>query len=195
MSKRAFPPELRTASVISRWSIVWTLTKDTVSNHSYFVTFYSREIAKLIGWKGDMGNLMFRALTHDLDELVTGDLVSPVKKEIIDDKRAEEYISMKMEERLPVVVHDLDEMDVNEQETDEAFLIIKAADRLDALIFLIVERRLGNAVISPRIPSVWANLEAAWRALPAPKDELDKLWNTVILPAIHEHETTGGFGI
>ena len=40
---RCFPPELRTASVIARWSIVWTLTRDTVSNHSYFVALYARE--------------------------------------------------------------------------------------------------------------------------------------------------------
>lgn len=198
MTKRAFPPELRTASVVPRWSIVWTLTRDTVSNHSFYVTFYAREIARLIKWPGDHGNLMFRAMTHDLDELITGDIVSPVKREIIDDRRASEFIDAKMSERFAVIMKDLDEMgdeDRFEQEEGQAWDIVKAADRLDALLFLVIEQRMGNSVIAPRIPSAWASFEAAWRKLPADEDMLNRTWNTVILPAVNDHATTGGFGI
>lgn len=199
---RAFPPELRTASVVPRWSVVWTLTRDTVSNHSFFVTFYTREIARLIGWRGDMADLMYRALTHDLDETITGDVVSPVKEEIIDDKRAAAYIDRMMEERLPFVARDLDEMARGGKtplawmtEDEEAWLIVKAADKLDALIFLLGETRLGNGVIAPHMPRARNKFEGAWRALPAPKDQLDELWNTVMMPVIREHEINGGWGV
>lgn len=206
MTKRRFPPELRTMSVVPRWSIVWTLTRDTVANHSYFVTFYAREIARLIGWNGDMADLMYRALVHDCDETITGDICSPVKNEIIDDKRAEEYIALRMEERLPHVVKDLDDMegDINSMlavqqqkaiESSEAWLIVKAADKMDALIFLLTEERLGNGVIAPHMPRSWAKFEAAWRALPAHDGELDRLWNTCMVPAVMAHKTDGGFGI
>lgn len=194
---RRFPPELRTASVVPRWSIVWTLTKDNVAVHSFFVTFYAREIARIIKWQGDIGDLMFRALSHDLDELQTGDIVSPVKAEIIDESRAEIYIDTKMRERLPFVMADLDEIseETDEQEDGEAWAIVKAADRLDALIFLLFEVRLGNNIISPNIPRAWNRFEAAWKNLPGDKDDLDRLWNTVIVPAVKAHEQSGGFGI
>lgn len=204
MSKRRFPPELRTASVVPRWSIVWTLTRDVLTNHSFYVVFYAHAIAKLLGWKGDIGDLMYRALVHDLDETISGDICAPVKREIIDDKRAEEYIEQKMRERLPCVVQDLNQIadknyarfgNATNNEENEAWAIIKAADRLDALLFLIVERRMGNGVISSLITSATANLEASWRALPASKAALDEFWNTTIMPVIREHDTTGGYGI
>lgn len=187
---RRFPPELRTASVVPRWSIIWTLTRDSVANHSFFVTFYAREIAVLIEWQGYLDDLMYMALVHDLEETATGDVVSTVKAEIIDDKRAAAYIDRKMRERMPFVADDMEAMG-----SEEIKRIIKAADKLDALIFLMVERRLGNGVIAPHLPSAHAKFEAAWRNLPADKDKLDELWNTCMVPAIKEHEVAGGFGI
>jgi 5'-deoxynucleotidase len=201
MKKHAplFPPELRTMSVVPRWSVVWTLTRDNLTNHSYYVAMYSYSIAKLINWQGDAGALLFRALTHDCEETVTGDLVSPVKSEILDDERAARFIDLKMNERLPYIVRELELLerndDVGDDDTNEAWRIIKAADRLDALLFLITERRLGNQVISSHIPRSLIQTEAAFRALPAPPDELDKLWNTYMTPAIKEHEISGGMGI
>lgn len=198
MSKRRFPPELRTASVVPRWSIVWTLTRDTVSNHSFFVTFYAREIARMIEWRGDMGDLMYRALVHDLDETITGDIVSPVKEQIIDNKRAADYIDARMAERLPQVIQDLDLMKSIfrfPSEDSEAWRIVKAADKLDALIFLLVEERLGNGVLAPHMPRAWKKMEMYWRALPANEAILDRLWTHTMVPAILDHKTNGGFGI
>lgn len=191
-----FPPELRTLSVVPRWSVVWTLTRDTVSNHSFFVTIYTRNIAKVINWKGNFGNLMFRALVHDAEESVIGDLPGPVKHEIIDDQRASDYVYVKMQERLAFVIEDLDQLaEDNEKEDAEAWRIIKAADRLDALIFMITERRLGNGVIAPHLPSAWAKFEAAWHDLPDTGENLDKLWSTYMVPMIKEHEMRGGWGL
>lgn len=210
--RRRFPPELRTASVVPRWSVVWTLTRDTVANHSFFVTFYAREIARLIEWGGDIGDLMFRALTHDLDETVTGDIVSPVKQEIIDDKRAEAYVNIQMRKRLPRVMQDLEEIRARQHATldgvgarwderrwDEGTRIIKAADKLDALIFLIGEGRLGNGVIQPHLPFAWVKFERHWLELPvpmhAPRDYLQRLYDNVMAPVVKSHESNGGFGI
>lgn len=194
---RRFPPELRTMSVVPRWSIVWTLTQDYLSNHSYFVTFYAREIALLIGWKGDLADLMYRALVHDVEETITGDICSPVKSGILDDEKAQDFIDTKMVDRLPFIVTDLEAMyeKSGHEEDVEAHAIIRAADKLDALIFLIVERRKGNGVIEPNLPRAMNSMEGCWRDLPAPKEHLDFLWNTVIVPAIDAHRNMGGFGI
>lgn len=197
-----FSPELRTASIVPRWSVVWTLTRDVVSNHSFFVTLYADQIAELISWykmpfgTGHRGTLAFMAITHDLDEVATGDLVAPVKKEILDTAKATKYIDRVMEERLPWVTgHTRTIRDYCPSTYTEAKLIIKAADRLDALLFLTVEARLGNGVIVPRIPECEKSFLEAWRALPCHAAELDSLYSVVVQPAIEAHRTTGGYGL
>lgn len=196
-----FPPELRTASIVPRWSIVWTLTRDTVANHSYYVTFYARKIAQLLGWGGNWATLMFLALTHDLDETITGDMVSPVKGEILDMERAADYIEMKMTERLPDIMQETKAITdstgnkAKERMIDECWLIIKAADRLDALLFLTGEHRMGNGVIAPRIADAESRLYSAWMDLPADHDDLQEMWQTVMLPVIKNHGEQGGHGV
>jgi len=196
-----FPPELRTASIVPRWSIVWTLTRDTVANHSYYVTLYARKIAQLLNWGGNWGTLVFLALTHDLDETITGDVVSPIKSEILDGERAADFIEMKMRERLPDIMYetnkitDCDGNPAKERMIDECWRIIKAADRLDALLFLIGERRMGNAVIAPRIIDAQTRFYSSWLDLPKGNDTLQELWQTVMLPVIKAHEEQGGHGV
>src|SRR5262245_9639052 len=195
MEDNPFPPELRTASVVPRWSIVWTLTRDTVSNHSFFVTFYAHQIAQMIMWRGEYRLLMYRALTHDLDETITGDLPSPVKREIVDDRRAASYVRAQMIERMRVVAEARRGFEEHVKECEEADRIIKAADRLDALIFLLTERRLGNGVIAPSLPKAQKTLEIAWFMLPADPDKLHMLWHTVVVRSINDHEQNGGWGL
>jgi 5'-deoxynucleotidase YfbR-like HD superfamily hydrolase len=196
-----FPPELRTASVVPRWSVVWTLMRDSVANHSYYVAIYSRKIAQLLDWTGNWSMLMFLALVHDLDETITGDMVSPVKSQIIDADRAADYINLKMEERLPDIMREVNSMTdcqnnlAKQRTVDECWLIIKAADRLDALLFLIGEQRMGNGVVAPRIIDAQARFYASWMDLPKAKTELQEIWQTVILPVIKEHENQGGHGV
>lgn|SRR5262245_11472089 len=186
-SNSPFPPELRTASVVPRWSIVWTLTRDTVANHSFFNTFYSYQIGRLIMWEGDYSMLMYRALTHDLEETITGDLPSPVKREILDSDRAAAYIEGRMANRLGTIMLTRHNQTAFDEKWKEADRIIKAADRLDMLIFLLIEQRLGNGVIAPSVPIAWHLMEEAWYNLPADPDKLSLLWTTNVVPAIELH--------
>lgn len=195
-----FPPELRTASVVPRWSVVWTLMRDTVANHSYFVAMYAYSVAKLIGWSQDLMLVTYLALTHDLDETITGDIVSPVKHAILDENRADDYIDQQMRQRLPTIAAELDALTCcseprREKTVDEAFRIVTVADRLDALLFLLGEQRLGNSIITSRIPSAKSRLYAAFMELPKVRQELDALWNTVLEPVIRIHQEEGGNGV
>ncbi len=196
MSNLPFPPELRTMSIVPRWSICWTLNRDYLSNHSFFVGIYAHDIARMLEWTGPVSALMYLALTHDLDELATGDVVGPAKREIIDVERAEAYVSMKLNEKLPRMMEHIDRYLVASSNWESDILaIIAVADRLDALLFLITEQRLGNTVIGPRAPDAQSRLEAAWFELPAERDELQRLWNTAVLPSIAAQRGQGGFGI
>lgn len=198
VSNLPFPPELRTASIVPRWSIVWTLNKDYVSNHSFFVTMYAVSIARLIGWKGPLDMLMYEALIHDLDETITGDIVSPVKKEILDKAKAATYVQKFMEKRLYYILRTYDWIFTDKAVGTTLYgmdLIVKAADRLDALLFLIVEQRLGNTVIGPRIPDALQQLKDAWWQLPGLSQHVLSAWENEVLPSIEAHKAEGGFGV
>jgi 5'-deoxynucleotidase len=192
-----FPPELRTMSIVPRWSIVWTTQEDNVANHSFYVTVYSHMIARTIKWKGPKDYLMFLALMHDADETITGDVVSPAKDQIVDYDKMADYVDAKMYERMGGLVHELAEMgnSISTKVGEEADAIVKAADRMDALFFLLVEARRGNNVIDSLILKAQLRLESAWRELPAEETVLDFKWNTVVLPAIERHKVEGGLGI
>lgn len=188
-----FPPELRTLGVIRRWSVVWTLTEDTVSNHSFFVSLYANQIAKMIRWQGDYGQLLFTAIAHDAEENASGDIVAPAKQAMLDTQRAQSYLREQMLRRMPTIINQQDAIAASPD-----FLaikrIVKAADRLDALLFLTVEKRMGNGVVAPRIPEVYEGLRASWQELPADSKKLAALWIEV-KDAVTEHATSGGFGV
>lgn len=187
-----FPPELRTASIIPRWSVVWTLNRDTVANHSYYVAVYAHQIARLIQWDGHMARLLFMALTHDLDETVTGDIVSPVKKAIVDIDRYRDYVGPAMHRRMPDI---WSQVIRNMDKDNEMAAIVNVADRLDAVLFLTVERRMGNLHIIDRCNNILQHFNEAWYKLPAPRAKLEELMRTVVIPAVEAHNVMGGNGV
>jgi hypothetical protein len=73
--------------------------------------------------------------------------------------------------------------------------IIKAADRMDAVLYLITQEKLGNNLVHNRIVDTQNRLEAAWRDLPADRHVIDLTWQTKVLPSIKAHYTHGGRGV
>lgn len=196
-----FPPELRTASVVQRWSIVRTLTEDSVSNHSFYVAFYALQIARLINWPGPYQDLMFAALLHDVEEVIISDIISPVKKAIVDQGAMSNFLSEQMKLRLPLIETQLDAI-YQSIWADSIENIVKVADKVDAVIFLVIEQRMGNAVIAPLYDDAQQHLRAAWEALGltlyATKYEIaahGHLWDDQLWPAIQSHWRHGAIGI
>lgn len=187
-----FPPEIRTASVVSRWSVVRTITEDTVANHSYYVAFYAHQIARAIDWTGPTASLMYMALIDDLSETITGDITGPVKSKILDLDRYDEYISRKMAERMPGV-YVLPASVVHYEA--EMVAIVKAADLLDRVLFLIVEQRMGNRLLDSRRERCEALLREAWYRLPGDPKQIERAWVFGILSVIRHHERRGGEGV
>lgn len=202
MSTDTFPAELRTASFVPRWSVLWSLTRDSLTNHSFFVALYAHQIARLIRWDGSYGALLFYALTHDLDELSTGDVVGPAKKHIIDQDRFDVFTRAQMIKRFPDFVDQLD--DIRASSMHESIRrIVKCADRLDVVLFLTMEERLGNKIVHERCREGIEALRQAWYALPCPGDQDEamwvpaqtSMWATEILGAVEHHRKHGGIGI
>lgn len=193
-----FPPELRTASVVQRWSVVRTFNPDSVSNHSFFVTFYALQIARLIDWDGPYADLTFAALMHDVEETFTGDLVSPVKRQIVDPGALSNFIDEQMKERLPLLGAQLSAI-YESGDSVAIECIIKVADKVDACIHLIIEQRMGNTVLAPLYQDCLENLVLAWHDLGVELQHDDqqwkKVWNSDMYPALQAHWKHGGVGV
>lgn len=200
-----FPPELRTASIVQRWSIVRTLNPDSVANHSFYVSFYALQIARLVEWPGPYADLTFAALMHDVEETFTSDIISPVKKQIVDPAALANFIDEQMKERLPLLGAQIEAI-YDSMWGESIERIIKVADKVDAVVFLILEQRMGNTVLEPLYRDALENLVVAWHELGvelhgselhqgAEGDAHRVLWNDQIYPALQAHWKNGGVGI
>ncbi len=196
MNGSPFPPELRTLAIVPRWCIVNTTLKDNVATHSYYVTVYSYMIARVIEWPGPKAFLMLTALLHDNNESITGDITGPVKASIMDEGAIDESILELTDQRMEGLIQDYYDMEdgVGPGMVDQAQAIVKVADKLDALFFLIMNERMGNTFIQPALDGGMRSLEAAWRRLPAEPTLLDKHWSCTMLPAIQAHRERGARG-
>lgn len=198
-----FPPDLRTASVVTRWGIIRTHSKDTIADHSYRVTMYAQDIAKLMHWEEREGPasftgeyrykayywLMRYALIHDLDEVFTGDTITFIKSEIVDQNRAAHFVATQMQERMPAIAAQFTEIAALPYANDIK-KIVKAADWLDSLLFIIDEQHMGNAGIVKYEAHALDNLKKAWFNLPywpGDKNRIFQLWNSEMQAVIRNH--------
>lgn len=67
------------AQYVKRWTIVHTIKQQSLAEHTFNVTMIARAICKRAGL--DDVNVMKACLAHDLDEILTGDIPSPTKRE------------------------------------------------------------------------------------------------------------------
>lgn len=69
--------------LINRWSLMHCQQRESVLEHSAIVAMLAMlagEIAQTMGKKVDIGVMMSHAIVHDVAEVLTGDVVTPVKK-------------------------------------------------------------------------------------------------------------------
>lgn len=69
--------------LINRWSLMHCQQRETVLEHSAVVALLALlagEIAQAQGEQVDLGIMMGHAIVHDVTEVLTGDVVTPVKK-------------------------------------------------------------------------------------------------------------------
>lgn len=201
--RNPFPPELRTMAIVPRWCIVNTTLKDNVATHSYFVAVYAYMIAQVIGWKGPETYLFMNALMHDNDETITGDITGPYKS-VVMNPEAEPILRDKTVERMGGLIDAYTKIESEyagcasitgeRMVSEEVNSIVAVADTLDAFLFLVLNKRMGNTLVDPALDGGIKSLEGKWRRLPAPKEVLDRTWNTVVLPSIQEHYEKGARG-
>lgn len=137
MTRRYFPPGLRLAARVKRWSTVETLRQNSIAEHMFFVAHYARDVALLIERPDLVPWAMTYALYHDRKETVTGDMPGPVKRSLgaLDN-------TLVNSEDFARFGDDPDGMDTIDAPLVKA--IVKVADVTDQLMEAAVELSLGN---------------------------------------------------
>lgn len=135
---------------IKRWGIMHSVIPDYLSSHSLEVGFLAHALA-MIGNEHfdknyDCDRITVKAIFHDVPEILTGDIPTPVKyysPETRDAYASVEAASIKkLTEMLPQEYREK-YLDIF-CHTDEESVIIKAADRISAYIKCLEEKNYGN---------------------------------------------------
>ena len=104
---------------INRWTVVATTKQQSIAEHTFNVVMIVRAVAKEAGLPDE--DLIKMALEHDIDEIITGDIPTPGKKEI------EKEYHFKF---------DSGGKNMNKATTDERH-ILKVSDLIEAYVFIL----------------------------------------------------------
>ena len=138
---------------INRWGLMRNTVRENISEHSLEVSMIAHALAviknKRLGGNLNAERAALIGIYHDSSEILTGDLPTPVKyfnPEIKDAyKRVEAVAQEKLLNYLP---DDLAEeyrgLFIPEENDTELRRVVKAADKLSALIKCIEEIKAGN---------------------------------------------------
>ena len=138
---------------INRWALMRNTNEETLSQHSHEVAAVAYAICvignKRYGKNYNCERASLLGLYHDMPEILTGDMPTPVKyfnpeiKEAY--KKVEKVAAEKLLDTLPEDLReDFDFLFNKKDEDRELWRIIKAADKISALIKCIEERKAGN---------------------------------------------------
>lgn len=138
---------------IDRWSLMNNSSKENIAEHSHSVAVIAHALAvignKKFGKTYNAERTALLAMYHDTTEVITGDMPTPVKYYNDDIKNVYKNIEHIAGERLLAMLPDEFREDYvpffEKQESDkDLWVLVKAADKIDALIKCIEETRMGN---------------------------------------------------
>lgn len=125
-------------SVVKRWTVISTLRKQSLAEHTLNVIILAERIARQ--WFGitdeaKLYQIVRRALYHDYFETISGDYPSYMKRFVMETGAEAEFADL------------LEGVDVHEKD-ELVHVIIKIADYTDACIFLRMEISHGNVSVT-----------------------------------------------
>ncbi len=137
---------------IDRWALMRNTEKESLDSHSKEVAVIAHALAvignKRFGKSYNADRAAVLGLYHDTHEIITGDMPTPVKYDNSDIttafKAIEDAANDKLLKKLPEDMQDIFSSLLTGDEDEELKPLIKAADKLSALIKCIDERKAGN---------------------------------------------------
>ncbi len=135
---------------IKRWGIMHSLIPDYLSTHSLEVGFIAHSLALIgneyFGKSYDCNAIAIKAIYHDVPEIFTGDIPTPVKYYSSEMKEAYDAVETaslkKLTEMLPEELKaEYESLFVYSEDEKR---LIKAADRISAYIKCLEEKNYGS---------------------------------------------------
>ena len=139
---------------VKRWALMRNTEEENIQEHSHMVAVLAHALAlirtRVFGLPTDANAVAVAALYHDATEILTGDMPTPVKyynEEVrnayktVEQKAAESLISMLPED----FREDYSPLLIADEGDRELHILIKAADKISALIKCLEEKKAGSS--------------------------------------------------
>lgn len=170
---------------IDRWALMRSSRPENLSEHSLEVAMIAHALATIgnvrYGRSLDAGRASLVGLYHDASEIITGDMPTPVKyhdsrirdayKQV--EYEAEQTLLAKLPDDLRPAYEAIFSSDGSEDDT-YLLALVKAADKLSALIKCIDEAQAGNAEFRTAEASTRARVEELAQEMPEVRDFVDE---------------------
>ena len=138
---------------INRWGLMRNTYPENISEHSLQVAMIAHALAVLrnrrFGGSVSPERVALLSLFHDTPEILTGDFPTPVKYRNTAIRSAYQQVELDSAQQLLQLLPDDLQGDYRslflpEEEEKELWVLVKAADKLSALIKCIEEQKAGN---------------------------------------------------
>ncbi len=139
---------------INRWALMRNTSEESLSVHTLDVAMIAHALAEIgntrLGKNYDSGRAAVLAMYHDASEIITGDMPTPIKYKNDIIKEAYKQIESGANDRLlDTLPDDLKAvyrpiLHLDDEKDKELLPLVKAADKLSALIKCIEEMKIGN---------------------------------------------------
>ena len=163
---------------IDRWALMRNTRAENLCEHSMEVAMIAHALCTIgnvrYGKNLDANKAALIGLYHDASEIITGDMPTPVKYFNSDLKHAykevEKVADDKLLEKLPDDLRPVYDEIFNGSKDDENEIymrrLVKAADKLSALIKCIAELNAGNSEFRTAKESTGKSIRALYHELP-----------------------------
>ena len=150
---RSFFAMVSRMKYITRWALMRNTVTENISEHSHEVACIAHALAvlgnKRLGKAYNCERAALLGLYHDMPEILTGDMPTPVKYfssgtrqayKTVEDAASEKIVTMLPED----LKEEYSPLFFKKDEDTELWRLVKAADKISALIKCIEEERAGN---------------------------------------------------
>lgn len=153
---------------IQRWGLMRNIRAENIQEHSLQVAMIAHGLAlirnRLFAGELDPERVMTLAVFHEVGEVITGDLASPIKYFNPEIKRAygeiEEVASQKLFDMIPAELREAYRPLLFREEADvESWKLVKAADKICAYVKCLEELKAGNLEFSKAKKAVEQDME------------------------------------
>ncbi len=153
---------------IKRWSLMRSIREENIMEHSHQVAVIAHALAlvknKMYGGNVDVNKVVLFAQYHEVGEVITGDLPTPIKYFNPEIKSAYKDLEKNACERilnmLPEDLKDEYKQYVMPDSDCEEYKIVKCADRLAAYLKCVEEVKAGNSEFKKAKSSIGSELKS-----------------------------------